>query len=318
VSDVHPIEIGIYLPQVAFSWDDLRARASVVEELGFESLWLYDHLYGPGLPDLPSLEAWTLATALLTSTERLRVGHLVLCNQFRHPALLAKMASTLDVISGGRLDLGIGSGSVEVEHDQAGMPWGTLAERTDRLAESLEIITRMFDGDRTTFAGQHYQVTDLPNLPRAVQHPRPPIHIGGAGPRRTLPLVARYADVWNIPTYALDRVPEVVAAVDAACRDAGRDPASLTRSIEAVLVLAADDDAVADAMVSARRRFGDIGYQMDAGGFIGTPETVAARIRTLAAMGFERFVFFTWDRGREETLRLLAEEVRPRCDVPGR
>jgi alkanesulfonate monooxygenase SsuD/methylene tetrahydromethanopterin reductase-like flavin-dependent oxidoreductase (luciferase family) len=313
VSDGQPIEVGIYLPQVAFSWDDLRSRAQLVEALGFESLWLYDHLYGPGLPDHPSLEAWTLATALLTSTERLRVGHLVLCNQFRHPALLGKMASTLDVVSGGRLELGMGSGSVDVEHHEAGLPWGTLAERSDRLAESLEIVTRMFEGGRTSFAGQHYQVTDLPNLPRPVQHPRPPIHIGGAGPRRTLPLVARCADVWNIPTYALDRVPEVVAAVDAACRDAGRDPASLRRSVEAVLVVAHDDDAVADAMVSARRRFGNAAYQMEAGGFIGTPEVVAARIRAFMALGFDHFVFFTWDRGKEATLRLLAEEVRPRC-----
>jgi alkanesulfonate monooxygenase SsuD/methylene tetrahydromethanopterin reductase-like flavin-dependent oxidoreductase (luciferase family) len=317
VSDAEPIEVGIYLPQVSFSWEDLRARAQLAEELGLESVWLYDHLYGPTLPDLPSLEAWTLATALLTSTRRLRVGHLVLCNQFRHPALLGKMASTLDVISGGRLDLGVGSGSVEIEHHEAGLPWGSLDERSDRLAETLEILTRMFEDGPTTFAGRHYRLTNLPNLPRPLQQPRPPIHIGGAGPRRTLPLVARYADVWNIPTYALDRVAEVVAAVDHACLDAGRDPETLVRSIEAVLVLAPNDDAVAAAMATALRRFGDIGYQMEAGGYIGTPETVAARIREHMALGFQRFVFFTWDRGKEETLRLLAEEVRPRCYLAG-
>jgi alkanesulfonate monooxygenase SsuD/methylene tetrahydromethanopterin reductase-like flavin-dependent oxidoreductase (luciferase family) len=313
VRDGEPIEVGIYLPQVSFSWEDMRSRALLVEELGFETLWLYDHLYSPMLPDLPSLEGWTLATALLTGTERLRVGHLVLCNQFRHPALLGKMASTLDVISGGRLELGIGSGSVEIEHHEAGLPWGSLAERTERLADTLEILTRMFAGGRTTFDGAYYRLQDLPNLPAPVQHPRPPIHIGGVGRRNTLPLAARYADVWNIPTYALDRVEEVVAAVDGACRDAGRDPKTLVRSIEAVLVLASDDDAVADAMTKAGRRFGDTGYQLEAGGYIGTPETVAARIREHMALGFERFVFFTWDRGKEETLRLLAEEVRPRC-----
>jgi alkanesulfonate monooxygenase SsuD/methylene tetrahydromethanopterin reductase-like flavin-dependent oxidoreductase (luciferase family) len=308
-----PIEFGIYLPQLAFTWDELLHRAQRVEEHGFESLWLYDHFYGPTLPELPSFESWTLATALLTRTERLRVGHLVLCNQFRHPALLAKMASTLDVVSSGRLELGIGSGSVAQEHQEAGLPWGTLPERTERLEETLEIITRMFSGERTTFKGRYYQLDGLPNLPRPLQDPRPPIHVGGASPRRTFPLVARYADVWNVPTYALDRIPLLVKQVDLACRAVDRDPATLRRSLEAVLVLAADDDGVHAAMTKAQRRFGDPGYQMEAGGFIGTPEVVAARIRDHVALGFDSFVFFTYDRGGEETLRLLAEEVRPRC-----
>ena len=117
-----PLDIGVYVPQMGFEYPDLRHRARRCEELGIGSLWLYDHLYGPGLPDVPSLEAWTLATALLTDTERLRVGHMVLCNQFRHPVLLAKMATTLDQISGGRLALGLGSGSIE-----PGGPWLPIA-----------------------------------------------------------------------------------------------------------------------------------------------------------------------------------------------
>jgi alkanesulfonate monooxygenase SsuD/methylene tetrahydromethanopterin reductase-like flavin-dependent oxidoreductase (luciferase family) len=223
------------------------------------------------------------------------------------------MASTLDVISSGRLELGMGSGSVAQEHQEAGLPWGSLAERTERLEEALEIIARMFTGELTTFKGNHYQLDGLPNLPRPVQDPRPPIHVGGIGPRRTLPLAARYADVWNLPTYALDRAGLVVEHVDAACRAVDRDPATLRRSLEAVLVLAADDESVDAALTKAQRRFGDAGYQLEAGGFIGTPEVVAARIREHVALGFDSFVFFTYDRGGEETLRLLAEEVRPRC-----
>src|SRR5437762_1424041 len=117
------IEFGIYVPQVAFGYDDILQRALACEELGYDALWLYDHLYSPGLPDADSFEAWTLASALLARTSRLRVGHLVNCNNFRHPALLAKMATTLDVISGGRLEFGIGSGSYEPEHLEAGLPW---------------------------------------------------------------------------------------------------------------------------------------------------------------------------------------------------
>ena len=134
------LDIGVYVPQMGFSYPDLLHRARRCEKLGIGSLWLYDHLYGPGIPNLPSMEAWTLATALLSNTERLRVGHLVLCNQFRHPVVLAKMATTLDQISGGRLQLGLGSGSIESEHQQAGLEWGSFAARSARLGETLEIL----------------------------------------------------------------------------------------------------------------------------------------------------------------------------------
>src|ERR1700743_208450 len=132
------LEFGIYLPQVSLGFEQLLDRALDCERLGYDRLLLYDPPYAPGLPGVPSLEPWTLATALLARTSRLRVGHLVLCNNFRHPAVLAKMATTLDVISGGRLELGIGSGSVEVEHDQAGIGWGSPRERSERLGEAAE------------------------------------------------------------------------------------------------------------------------------------------------------------------------------------
>ncbi len=172
------IDFGIYVPQLAFSYDDILGRARLCEELGISSLWLFDHLYGPELPDTPAFEGWTLATALLAQTERLRVGHLVLCATFRHPALLAKMATTLDVISGGRLDLGIGSGSYEPEHERAGIPWGSFAERSELLGETLEIITRMFDGELTTYEGKHFQ------LARHAERARPGAAAAAADPRR--------------------------------------------------------------------------------------------------------------------------------------
>ncbi len=302
------LEFGIYVPQVAFGFGDILERALDCERLGIDALWLFDHLYSPGQPDLPSFEGWTLATALLARTTRLRVGHLVTCNNFRHPALLAKMATTLDVVSDGRVELGIGSGSVEREHLEAGLPWGSPRQRSDRLAEALEILTRMFEPGPTTFDGAHYQVRDLPNVPGPVQQPRPPIHIGGAGPLRTLPLVARYADVWNVPTYALDRLDELNARLDTECERIGRDPAGLRRSLEAVLAVAPPSE-LAEAEALARRRFGSPGYGLDAGGFVGTPEQVTDRIGTLTEAGFSTFVFFTHDRARTETLELLAGEV---------
>ncbi len=306
------VEFGIYLPQVSLTTGQVVERARSIEELGFDSLWLYDHLYSPGQPDRPSFEGWTLATYLLARTERLRVGHLVLCNNFRHPALLAKMASTLDVLSEGRLELGIGSGSVQVEHEQSGLPWGSAAERSERLAETLEILTRMFTGSPTTFAGSHFQVADLPNLPAPAQRPRPPIHVGGTGPRRTLPLVARYADVWSIPTYGLAGWEESGRALDAECEAISRDPAGIGRSLEAVLVIAPDEPAVEEARAAAFRRFGGPGWGLEAGGFIGTPSMVADRIADLIDKGISTFVFFTHDRADRRSLELFAERVLPR------
>jgi alkanesulfonate monooxygenase SsuD/methylene tetrahydromethanopterin reductase-like flavin-dependent oxidoreductase (luciferase family) len=305
------LEVGIYVPQVALSFDDIRHRAERCEQLGIGSLWLYDHLYGPGLPQLPSLEAWTLATALLSCTRSLRVGHLVLCNQFRHPALLAKMATTLDVVSGGRLDLGIGSGSYEPEHAEAGLPWGSAAERSERLAETLEILTRAFASDVVDFEGTHYTVHGLPSLPRPVQHPRPPIVVGGAGERRTLPLVARYADVWNVPTYALGELDRKIEVLHEQCERIGRDPASIRLSVEAVLALAPDDAALPSVRQVAERRFGDPGFGLQEGGLVGTAPAVVQRLRALHELGFDQVVLFTHDRAADETLERLASDVLP-------
>lgn len=146
---------------------------------------------------MPSFEAWTTATALAASTERIRLGHLVLANGFRHPALLAKMAVTLDHASGGRLDLGLGSGSYPPEYRQLGLEFPSDRMRAERLDEALHVLKLLFTEDAPSFTGRHYRLDAAPSLPRPLQRPHPPIHVGGAGERRTLPLVARYAEVWN-------------------------------------------------------------------------------------------------------------------------
>lgn len=305
------LEFGIYLPQVSFAYPMVLQRALAAEEAGFDSIWLYDHIYSPGEPDLPSLEGWTLASYLLAQTSRIRIGHLVLCNNFRHPALLAKMATTLDVLSGGRLELGIGSGSVRAEHDEMGLPWGAFSDRSGRLGESLEILTRMFSGTPTTFAGKHYSVTDLPNLPPPAQRPHPPIHVGGIGAVHTLPLVARYADVWNTPTYGLKTWEETQRVLDAECAKIGRDPATIRRSHEAVLVLAVDEASLSEARAEADRRYRGSGWGMEEGGYVGTPAMVADHIAQVAEKGISIFVFFTHDRADPQTLELFADRVLP-------
>jgi len=303
------MDVGVYVPQLGFDFDDVLHRALRCEALGYESLWLYDHLYGPGAPGLPSLEAWTLATALLARTSTLRVGHMVLCANFRHPALLAKMAITLDVISGGRLDLGLGSGSVEQEHHQAGLPWGSMAERSARLAETAEVVVRMCASERVTFHGEHVRLEDLPSLPRPVQRPHPPLVIGGAGERRTLPIVARYADVWNVPTYALDGLDRRIDALHRACDAVGRDPAEIRLSIEAVLALAPDEASLPEVRAVAERRFGGPGFGLHEAGLVGTAPSVLDRIGELRDLGFDHLVVFTHDRAADETLERFATDV---------
>ena len=303
------LDVGVYVPQMGFTFADMLHRAQRCEQLGIGSLWLYDHLYGPGVPNIPSLEAWTLATALLSRTERLRVGHMVLCNQFRHPAVLAKMATTLDQISDGRLELGIGSGSIEDEHLRTGLPWGSFRERSERLGETLEILTQAFANQIVDFEGRHYAVRDMPIVPGPVQRPRPPIVVGGVGEKYTLPLVARFADVWNVPTYALGELEHKVTVLRSICAEIGRDPAEIVLSVEAVMALAPDQASLPEVAEVAERRFGDPGFGLREAGLVGTPGQIVHRIKEWESLGFGQIVLFTHDRASDATLDLLASKV---------
>jgi alkanesulfonate monooxygenase SsuD/methylene tetrahydromethanopterin reductase-like flavin-dependent oxidoreductase (luciferase family) len=305
------VDVGVYLPQVGFTWDELRTRIVACDREGIETVWLMDHLYPPGMPHVPSFEAWTTATALAALTERIRIGHLVLAHAFRHPALLAKMAITLDHVSGGRLNLGLGSGSYAQEFRELGLPFGSDAVRAEQLDESLTIVKRLFTEPVVDFAGRHYRLAGAPSVPRPLQVPHPPIHVGGAGPGRTLPIVARHADVWNCPTYALDVLPERRAQLVAECRRIGRDPASLRVTEEAVLALVARREAVEPARAAALRRFDGPGWRFATHGYGGTPDDVLRRLEERRRLGVDGVVFFLHDRGDPDTIRLLAREIVP-------
>ncbi|BBY79125.1 LLM class flavin-dependent oxidoreductase [Mycolicibacterium pulveris] len=302
-------EIGVYLPQMGFTYEQIVHRTRRCEQLGIDSVWLYDHLYGPGVLDYPSLEAWTLATALLAHTERIDIGHMVLCNQFRHPAVLAKMATTLDHISAGRLQLGIGSGSIEDEHNRVGLDWGTFRDRSERLGETLEILHQAFANEVIDFAGRHFTVRDMPIKPGPTRRPRPPIVVGGVGEKYTLPLVARYADVWNVPTYALGELEHKTSVLRVICEKIGRDPSTIVLSVEAVMALAPDDASLPSVRGLAEKRFGLPAFGLKEGGLVGTPPAIVDRLHQLRDLGFGQIVLFTHDRGSDETLELLANEV---------
>jgi alkanesulfonate monooxygenase SsuD/methylene tetrahydromethanopterin reductase-like flavin-dependent oxidoreductase (luciferase family) len=276
------------------SFGAMEERAAAAEELGFHSVWLMDHLTAPGLPDADTLEAWTVASTLAARTTRMRIGHLVLCDALRHPALLAKMAATLDVLSGGRLELGIGWGSVEQELRSFGFAPEGAATRAGRLSETLDILRLMFAGRRFDYDGRYYRLENAIGRPVPAQD-RLPVHVGGAGPRLTLPLVARHADWWNCPSYAVDRLGVLRTQIGGA-RISTQHPVALAPS-------ATERDEV---VATARRRFGSWG-----GLLAGTPDEIAHALVTEAAQGVELCILQFSDFGAPETLARFAEDVAP-------
>lgn len=199
---------GLYLPQIRMDFAAIERRARVAEEAGFHSAWFIDHLAPPAARGLDMLDAWTVATAVAMRTERLHVGHLVLCAEFRHPAVLAKMAASLDVLSGGRLELGLGWGSVARELTDYGFADPGPEIRAARLAETIDVLRLLWTGEAVDFDGAHWTLRDAVCRPRPAAG-RVPIHIGGAGRRLTMPLAAGRADWWNCPSGAADRLAEL-------------------------------------------------------------------------------------------------------------
>ncbi len=289
------IGFGLFVPQFRLTFDDLVERARTAEAAGFETLWLMDHLWAPAATRENSLEAWTTATALAMRTERLRIGHMVLCNPFRHPALLAKMAASLDVISGGRLDLGLGWGSVEAELTAFGIGEAPARERAEQLAETLEILQLLFTGEPVDYEGKHFRLRGALARPRPV-HGSIPIHVGGAGPKLTMPIVAKHADWWNCVSYGVDRLAELVPL-------AGDARISVQHPVGLVTDPAGREQVLADA----QRRFGDWG-----GLIRGDADEVAAALRDEVELGARAFVIQLSDFAEPATIEHFAREVIPR------
>jgi F420-dependent oxidoreductase-like protein len=223
------------------SWPDLLARARETESLGFDGLFLVDHFYGLFDLDQPTHEAYTMLAALAPFTQRVRLGVMVAGNTYRNPAFLLKQAMTVDHISGGRVDFGVGAGWVEREHEAYGFEYPSAKERVDRFAEALAIWDSLQHRDRTTYEGTHYQLLDAPFQPKSLQPGGLPVLIGGSR-LRMLRLTARYADIWNA-TATPDEAAELNQRLDAACAAEGRDPATLIRSVSPSINLLASPDA---------------------------------------------------------------------------
>jgi F420-dependent oxidoreductase-like protein len=226
------IRVGLKLSQNA-TIDQLRAVWRVADEAGFDHCWCMDHMASLGQRDDGAIfEAWTLLAGMAVATSRTRIGCMVTGNTYRHPAVLAKAAVTVDHLSGGRLEFGLGAGWAENEHIMLGLPFGTKGDRADRLEEACQVIRSLWTQPRTSFDGQHYQLTGAVAEPKPVQQPYPPIWIGGSGRQRTLRMTAQYADVWNAAGGSPEQVAELSAVLDERCAEIGRDPAQIRRSVQ--------------------------------------------------------------------------------------
>ena len=300
-------------PQLGATYDDQLRVARHTEECGFEGFFRSDHFLTMGSRDgLPGpTDAWITLGALARETSRIRLGTLVSAATFRLPGPLAIIVAQVDEMSGGRIELGLGTGWYEAEHTAYGIPFPPLGERFERLTEQLEIITGLWStpvGSTYDFHGTHYQLTDSPALPKPVQSPHPPVIVGGSGTRRTPALAARFAAEYNAAFPTVDAARERFDAVRLACEQVGRDADSVTYSA-ALMVCCGRTEA------EVRRRAEALGRDPETlrqrGAIVGTPAEVVEQLRAYEKVGASRLFLQILDMSDLDHLDVIASEVAP-------
>jgi F420-dependent oxidoreductase-like protein len=296
-------------PQQGATYDDLLAVARLTEELGFDAFFRSDHYQafsGDGRPG--PTDAWTTLAGLARETARIRLGTLVSPVTFRPPGPLAVIVAQVDAMSGGRIELGMGTGWHDGEHTAMGIPFPPIGERFAMLEEQLEVVTGLWQATGPfTHRGSHYQLVDNPALPKPAQRPHPPLILGGAGARRTPRLAARFADEFNVPFHRLEDTARQYDRVREACTDAGRDPETLALSVAITVCCGTTEDELARRAAAIGRTVEAV-RQWDAGGL---PGEVVERLRGYAEAGARRAYLQVLDLHDLDHLRLIAAEVLP-------
>jgi len=309
------IRFGLQVAQQQTTVEELKDVWKEAEALGFDSLWTNDHLLASvGPSEAPELEAWTLLAAMATVTSRVKIGAMVTSNTFRHPAVLAKMAATVDHLSHGRLILGIGAGWFVKEHQVYGVTFPSVKDRTNQLAEALEVITRLWSANPTaSFKGQHYTLTDAPFMPKPVQQPHPPILIGGVGETKILPLVAKYAQMWNIPSLPPEQVAAKGKILEQACQKVGRDCSEIERSYLTPLYIKGNISEVQTLLerVAELRKVSVDEVRQSV--LAGDPAEIQKQMQAYIDVGVTHFIINLRRPGLYdlEGVRLFAKEVMP-------
>jgi F420-dependent oxidoreductase-like protein len=300
------VKFGAQLWPQTTSWLDFRDAAIAAENGGWDSIWTWDHLlaiFGPW--QQPIFEGWMTLCGIAPVTGKVRLGLMVGANTFRNPGLTAKLATTLDHVSGGRAVLGIGGAWFEREHDAFGIDFGaSVGERLDRLDESVMLLRRLLDGERFSHEGRFYTFHDALCEPRPIQK-KLPILVGGSGPRKTLRTTARYADAWNT-SGTVDEVRQKVETLEAHCADAGRDPKQIERTISFPIVIRDDTEAAQQAFdgLLAHNRAPDLkGDRV----LLGSPQYIADELQPYRALGFETLIARLPGPHDRETLGRIGE-----------
>ena len=304
------VKFSVRIHQGGYGYQALRRIWTVADRLGYYSATLYDLL------NVPTLECWTALSALAAETSQIRLTPLVLANTYRHPAVLAKMASTLDVISNGRLEVGIGAGGSRGDHRASGLDFPSTPERVWMLEESIEMMKRLWSGDEVNFEGRYYILSGAKNDPAPLQKPHPPFLVGGHGERHLFRAVAKHADICNVGfEMTLDEHRASLDALEEHCRDVGRNPADIEVSHNTRVVIAESEAEyhrmVAKVADSANLAPDDYRASLSRA-IAGTPEQCAEQIQSYVDRGITYFFLLFPDPIPDESLELFATEVMPR------
>jgi F420-dependent oxidoreductase-like protein len=309
---MRPVHFGVSLPQISRTWEETKSAALEFEGLGYDSVWLNDHLLGVPRPEIPILEAWSTLTATGAVTERVELGTLVSPPGFRNPAMLAKMAATIDQVTGGRVIVGMGAGWYEAEYRNFGYAFPPIKERMGQLGEALAITRGLFTQPEFSYQGKHFGVENLTITPPFTRQPHPPILVGGGGEKVLLRLAAQYADIWNNLASNQSHLARKIDVLKEHCAAVGRDFSEIRLS-QQTLVLLAKDDAEAGPMIErAQKLFG--GHMGDVTGplaIAGTASRVKDQIRAHMDLGVDFFMMEFFGRDTREPARLFAETVLP-------
>ncbi len=307
----HPVRFGVQTGQQGVEWATMRELWKKADAWGYDSLWNFDHFYPIFVaPEGPCLEGWTTLAALAQATTRARIGTLVNGNTYRHPAVTAKMAATLDHISGGRLNLGIGAGWFEREHKDFGIDFKDVPGRLQALDEACRIIKGMMTQETTTVHGKHYTVTDALGLPKPVQRPHPPIMIGGTGEKVLLKLVARHADMWNASAGA-ERMAHLIDVIARHAERERRDPAQIEKTVMLPLCYraSADREAFVCQLLASMRQTSPEDARKQA--MIGDKQECLDTVARFTKVGVTHFIFMIFTPYFEDEIQAFAEEVIP-------